>query len=107
MEPIHLSTESLASKVGQDEAGAVDVLVVVAAQALLLLAGPGAKVIVADINEEGGKNTAQDNPDAMSFFRANVAKEEDWHRLMEAAQSRYGRIDCLVNNAGTTYKNKV
>lgn len=42
MEPIHLSTESLASKVGQDEAGAVDVLVVVAAQALLLLAGPGA-----------------------------------------------------------------
>jgi len=37
-----LSTEGLASKVGQDEAGTVNVLVVVAAQTLLLLAGPGA-----------------------------------------------------------------
>lgn len=60
-----------------------------------------------DINEDGGKRVAQEKSDAMSFFRADVAKEDDWHKLMEAAQSRYGRIDCLVNNAGTTYKNKV
>lgn len=39
---IHLRTQSLAGKVGQHEAGAVDILVVVAAELLLLLTGPGA-----------------------------------------------------------------
>jgi NAD(P)-dependent dehydrogenase (short-subunit alcohol dehydrogenase family) len=63
--------------------------------------------VVADINEAGAKATASELPDAMSSFRANVASQEDWRRLMETTQSRYGRVDCLVNNAGTTYKNKV
>lgn len=67
----------------------------------------GAKVLVTDINEEGGKSVAKEMPDSMSFFKANVAREDDWHKLIEATQSRYGRMDCLVNNAGTTYKNKV
>lgn len=39
---LNLSVQSLASKVGKDEASAVDVLVIVAAQTLLLLARPGA-----------------------------------------------------------------
>ena len=38
-----LVVQSLAGKVGQHEAGAVDVLVVVAAETLLLLARPGAR----------------------------------------------------------------
>lgn len=37
---MHLVVQNLAGKVGQDEAGAVDILAVVAAQLLLLLAGP-------------------------------------------------------------------
>lgn len=44
---------------------------------------------------------------SISFIRADVAVEGDWHNLIEAAKSRYGRLDCLVNNAGTTYSNKV
>lgn len=67
----------------------------------------GANVLISDINEEGGKDVARERSDATSFLRADVSKEEDWHNIMETAQSRYGRIDCLVNNAGTTYKNKV
>lgn len=39
---LNLSVQSLASEVGKHEASAVDILVVVAAQTLLLLAGPGA-----------------------------------------------------------------
>ncbi|KAJ9143299.1 Short-chain dehydrogenase/reductase [Pleurostoma richardsiae] len=66
----------------------------------------GANVLIADINEQGGKSVAHQLPESISFLRANVALEEDWHKLMDTAQSRYGRIDCLVNNAGTTYKNK-
>ena len=67
----------------------------------------GAKVLVADINEEGGKRVAKEAPDAMSFFKTNVAREDDWHKLMETVESRYGKVDCLVNNAGTSYRNKV
>jgi len=50
---------------------------------------------------------AGSNPDAVSFFRADVGLQEDWRKLIETAKSRYGRLDCLVNNAGTTYHNKV
>lgn len=64
-------------------------------------------MLITDINEQGGKDVAKEQSDAMSFFKADVAKQEDWRKLMDTAESRYGRIDCLVNNAGTTYKNKV
>lgn len=67
----------------------------------------GAKVLITDINEQGGKDVAKEASDAMSFFKADVAKQGDWRKLMDTAESRYGKIDCLVNNAGTTYKNKV
>ena len=66
----------------------------------------GAKVIVADINENGGKQTVDAVPDNMKFHHTNVAKEKDWKLLVEATQDAFGSIDCLVNNAGTTYKNK-
>lgn len=67
----------------------------------------GAKVLITDINESDGQRVAQSAPGSISFFKADVTSAEDWEKLMDAAQSRYGRIDCLVNNAGTTYRNKV
>lgn len=67
----------------------------------------GAKVIVADINEEGGKRVASEAPDSMSFFKANVAQQSDWEKMIDAAESRYGQVHALINNAGTTYPNKV
>lgn len=66
----------------------------------------GAKVVVADINEEGAHATAQLLPNSMSFLKVNITKKSDWQRLLDVTEQRYGRIDCLVNNAGTTYKNK-
>ena len=33
---------------------------------------------------------------------ANVASDDDCRRMARAAQDRWGRIDYLVNNAGTT-----
>lgn len=62
--------------------------------------------MVADINEDGGKRTVQAMPNSMKFHKANVAKESDWKRLVEATQVAFGSINCLVNNAGTTYRNK-
>ena len=62
--------------------------------------------MVADINEDGGKRTIQSKPDSMRFHKANVAKESDWKTLVEVTQEAFGSINCLVNNAGTTYRNK-
>jgi NAD(P)-dependent dehydrogenase (short-subunit alcohol dehydrogenase family) len=67
----------------------------------------GAKVVIADINVDGGRRVAQTFSDQMIFHKTNVAREEDWHSLMKEATKAFGRVDCLVNNAGTTYKNKV
>lgn len=62
--------------------------------------------MVADINEDGGKRTVQSMPDSMRFHTANVTKEKDWKSLVDATQEAFGSINCLVNNAGTTYRNK-
>src|ERR1044072_2860993 len=36
------------------------------------------------------------------LVRANVAEDADCRRMAEAALTKWGRIDALVNNAGTT-----
>lgn len=71
-----------------------------------MFADQGAKVVVADINIDGGRRTVSDRPESMRFHETNVAKENDWKSLVEATQDAFGGIDCLVNNAGTTYRNK-
>lgn len=37
----------------------------------------------------------------------DVSKQDDWKNLAEHVKEKYGVLDCLVNNAGTTYPNKV
>lgn len=64
-------------------------------------------MIIADINDEGGRRVASTLPSRMTFYHANVAKEEDWKSLMAMIYEKYGHVDILVNNAGTSYRNKV
>ncbi|KAI4151231.1 MAG: hypothetical protein LQ340_003616 [Diploschistes diacapsis] len=66
----------------------------------------GAKVCIADLNESGGRELASSMPDSMSFHRLNVTQRKDWISVVEKVHSDYGKVDCLVNNAGTTYSNK-
>ncbi|KAJ5775607.1 uncharacterized protein N7511_000618 [Penicillium nucicola] len=66
----------------------------------------GAKVIVTDINVEGGEQVAALNPSNLMFQRMDVTQESDWKAVLDLAFSKFGRLDALVNNAGTTYRNK-
>ncbi|KAJ5146211.1 uncharacterized protein N7515_000775 [Penicillium bovifimosum] len=66
----------------------------------------GAKVVVTDINVEGGEKVAAQNPTNLIFKRQNVTEEGDWKEVLDLAFSKFGRLDVLVNNAGTTYRNK-
>lgn len=67
----------------------------------------GAKVIVADINVEGGEKVASQNASNLIFQRMDVTQESDWNAVLDLAFSQFGRVDVLVNNAGTSYRNKV
>ncbi|KAJ7354107.1 hypothetical protein DFH08DRAFT_738204 [Mycena albidolilacea] len=66
----------------------------------------GAKVIVTDINVEGGEKVAAQNPANLVFQRMDVTQESDWKAIVEWAFSKFGGLDVLVNNAGTSYQNK-
>jgi len=67
------------------------------------LAKEGAKVIVADVNEEAGAAAAAEIGAAgreAIFHACDVSERLDVHNLVAAAVAAFGRIDVLVNNAG-------
>ncbi len=65
-----------------------------------LLAREGARVVITDINEDGGRTLAKEIGDGAMFIRHDVSSEDDWQAVMAATTRRFGRLDALVNNAG-------
>lgn len=69
----------------------------------MLFAQEGAKVTVAEIREDFGRETqgliAQAGGDS-SFLQTDVTKEADVKRMVEDTVARWGRVDILFNNAG-------
>ncbi|MFI6940753.1 SDR family NAD(P)-dependent oxidoreductase [Streptomyces sp. NPDC050418] len=64
------------------------------------LAAAGLRVVVNSATSvAAGRALAAELPDAV-YVRADIAKEPE--ALVEAAVGAYGRLDVLVNNAGTT-----
>ncbi|MCM3784551.1 glucose 1-dehydrogenase [Neobacillus mesonae] len=60
----------------------------------------GAKVVFTDIlEEEGQKLQAEVGPNSL-FLTHNVANENDWQTVIEKAESSFGPINVLINNAG-------
>ncbi len=67
-----------------------------------LFAASGATVVInSSSSVEAGEALAAELPDA-SYIRADVADERQAIGLIETAVDRHGRLDVLVNNAGTT-----
>lgn len=64
-------------------------------------------MIVTDINVEGGGKVAAQNPANLVFQRMDVTQESDWKAIVDLAFSKFGGLDVLVNNAGTSYRIKV
>ncbi len=65
----------------------------------------GARVVVADYNEQSGSETIElatnaGHADGVRFIRTNVAKEPDIEAMVNLALSEFGRLDIVFNNAG-------
>jgi 3alpha(or 20beta)-hydroxysteroid dehydrogenase len=60
----------------------------------------GAKIVITDILDAEGKETAAAMGDAAIFCSHDVRLEESWAEVVAAGQSAFGKIDVLVNNAG-------
>ena len=72
-------------------------------QSALKFAEKGAKVLVSDIDENGGKETVEMIRKAGGeglFFKADVSKEADVQAMVDKAVKEFGRIDFAHNNAG-------
>ncbi|AXF55386.1 SDR family NAD(P)-dependent oxidoreductase [Salicibibacter kimchii] len=71
----------------------------------------GAEVVVADINEESGKETAEDIQNqggSATFIEVNVSNYESVENLVNRAVEHFGKLDIMHNNAGiNTAKNSV
>ena len=68
-----------------------------------LFAREGAKVVIGDVLEEEGSQTAQEINNAgghVHFARLDVTSEENWQEVVTQTAARYGGLDILVNNAG-------
>ena len=60
----------------------------------------GARVVVADFQEEAGKKVAAQLGEAARFIRCDVTKESDVQAAVDLAVSAFGQLDVMVNNAG-------
>lgn len=62
--------------------------------------GEGARVVIADLQEDKGAEVAAECGDAALFVKTDVGVEADVEAMVALAVERFGRIDCLFNNAG-------
>ncbi len=64
------------------------------------LAAEGARVVVADLNEEAGQAVAAEIGDAAVFKRLDVTDEDNWQQVIADTVAQFGGLHILVNNAG-------
>ncbi|TNE59916.1 MAG: glucose 1-dehydrogenase [Alphaproteobacteria bacterium] len=60
----------------------------------------GARVVVGDISDDIGARMAADFGDNFAFIHCDVSKENEIKAMVDLAVSKFGRLDCLFNNAG-------
>lgn len=65
-----------------------------------LFAREGARLLLTDLNEQGGAEFAASLGTEALYMKHDVASEADWIAVVAAAEQRFGRLDVLINNAG-------
>lgn len=69
----------------------------------LLFAKEGAKVVIADINDEGGQQAVAritEQGGEAGYCRADVSNASDCEQMVAFTEKTFGKLDILFNNAG-------
>ena len=60
----------------------------------------GARVVISDVTDERGSKLAEELGASAIYAHADVAREDDVAGAIAHAVERWGRLDCIFNNAG-------
>jgi len=75
----------------------------------LAYARDGAKVVIVDVNVEGGEETVQSIKEAGGeaiLVHADVSKAVEVQQMVDRTVEAYGRLDCAFNNAGVSGRSR-
>lgn len=64
------------------------------------LHGEGAKVVIGDVLDAEGKETAERMGSGVLYVHLDVSSPQDWEAAVTAATETFGGLHILVNNAG-------
>jgi len=67
------------------------------------MAGVGAKVVIGDVLDERGRQTAKEIESAGGqalYVSLDVTQEASWAAAMDTTIKKFGKLDVLLNNAG-------
>ncbi len=63
----------------------------------------GARVVIADIDRKAADAVATDLGDAAVAVQIDVSRCNDVATMVDAAIDQFGKLDCLINNAGVAH----
>lgn len=65
-----------------------------------LFVAEGAAVVIADIQDDRGRRVAGELGPRAAYVHADVSREDDVQAAVAETVRRFGRLDCMFNNAG-------
>lgn len=65
-----------------------------------LFLSEGAKVVVGDVQDHRGEEMTLSLGDNFAYIHTDVSQEADVKAMVALAVERFGRLDCIFNNAG-------
>lgn len=63
-------------------------------------------MIAVDMNADALVKVFDPPIESLVTVVADVTSSADWDRVLNTAESKFGGLDMLINNAGTSYRNK-
>ena len=72
----------------------------IGAAAVRLFVEEGCRVVIVDVQDDKGARLADELGKSSAYLHADVSRESDVSDAIAHVLSRFGRLDCLYNNAG-------
>lgn len=72
-----------------------------------MIADNGGRVVIADVNDDGGQQVAESLGEAARFVHCDVTREDHGQAAVDAARETFGSVNGLVNCAGIGAPTKV